>query len=163
MNNYPALLDLATQKLHPLGVSESFLVGRNETADVCVLDVTCSRHHFRIVRHDGHYFIEPLNAANPTYHNGQPPRGPCRWTTARFYRPDRRVSSSCCAPPAVRRRAKRHRWCPRGRSRRPPQTQRFFPITYSLCQTPCLSDVTRPTCRSCCLTRRSRAAMRRFL
>ena len=72
MKNYPALLDLGTQKLHPLGVSESFLVGRNETADVCVLDVTCSRHHFRIVRHDGHYFVEPLTSASPTYFNGQP-------------------------------------------------------------------------------------------
>jgi len=36
MLNYPAVLDLATQKLHPLGVSESFLVGWNETADVFV-------------------------------------------------------------------------------------------------------------------------------
>ena len=72
MHNYPALLDLTTQKLHPLGVSESFLVGRNETADVCVLDKTCSRHHFRLVRRDDHYAVEPLNAVNPTYHNGKP-------------------------------------------------------------------------------------------
>jgi ABC-type multidrug transport system ATPase subunit/pSer/pThr/pTyr-binding forkhead associated (FHA) protein len=72
MVNYPALLDLATQSLYPLGVSESFLVGRNETADVCVLDRSCSRHHFRIVRRDGRHYVEPLSPRNPTYHNGQP-------------------------------------------------------------------------------------------
>jgi len=70
MQNYPALLDLTTQKPHAIGVSESFLVGRNDTADICVLDVTCSRHHFRIVRRDGQYFVEPLNSLNHTYCNG---------------------------------------------------------------------------------------------
>jgi ABC-type multidrug transport system ATPase subunit/pSer/pThr/pTyr-binding forkhead associated (FHA) protein len=72
MLNYPALLDLATKKLHPLGVSESFLVGRSETADVCVLDQTCSRHHFRLVRRDGRFHVEPLNSTNPTHLNGRP-------------------------------------------------------------------------------------------
>jgi ABC-type multidrug transport system ATPase subunit/pSer/pThr/pTyr-binding forkhead associated (FHA) protein len=72
MDNFPALLDLALQTLHPVGVSESFLVGRNETADICVLDETCSRHHFRIVRRDGRHFVESLNARNPTYCNGRP-------------------------------------------------------------------------------------------
>ncbi len=72
MLDYPALLDLATQTLHPIGVAASFLVGRNETADICVLDVTCSRHHFRVVRRDGRYYVEPLNSMNPTYANSQP-------------------------------------------------------------------------------------------
>ncbi|HWG44796.1 MAG TPA: FHA domain-containing protein [Gemmataceae bacterium] len=72
MLTYPALLDLTTKKLHPVGGSESFLVGRNETADVCVFDPTCSRHHFRIVRREGRHHIEPLNSTNPTFHNGQP-------------------------------------------------------------------------------------------
>jgi ABC-type multidrug transport system ATPase subunit/pSer/pThr/pTyr-binding forkhead associated (FHA) protein/ABC-type multidrug transport system permease subunit len=72
MLNYPALLDLATQALHPLGVSESFLVGRNETADICVFDRTCSRHHFRIVRRDARFYVESLSTRNHTYHNGQP-------------------------------------------------------------------------------------------
>ncbi len=76
MNHYPALFELANQKLHPLGGSESFLVGRNETADVPVLDTTCSRHHFRIVRREGRHFVEPLNAGNPTYHNGRPVANP---------------------------------------------------------------------------------------
>src|ERR1700722_15439251 len=69
MNSYPALLDLATLKQHPLGASESFVVGRNETADLCVLDSACSRQHFRLVRRDGRYFVERLNVANPTFHN----------------------------------------------------------------------------------------------
>jgi ABC-type multidrug transport system ATPase subunit/pSer/pThr/pTyr-binding forkhead associated (FHA) protein len=72
MLHYPALLDLATQTLYPLGVSESFLVGRNETADICIYDQYCSRHHFRIVRLDGRHHVEPLNSLNPTYCNGQP-------------------------------------------------------------------------------------------
>ena len=71
MLNYPALVDLATRKLNSLGVSESFLVGRNETCNICVLDPTCSRHHFRIIRHDGQYLIEPLSSENPTYLNGK--------------------------------------------------------------------------------------------
>jgi ABC-type multidrug transport system ATPase subunit len=76
MISYPALVHLETKTPHPLGVSESFLIGRNETADVCVFDRTCSRHHFRIVRHEGRYYAQPLNAANPTYLNGQPLRRP---------------------------------------------------------------------------------------
>ncbi|MGH7168785.1 MAG: FHA domain-containing protein, partial [Gemmataceae bacterium] len=71
MPNYPALLDLATRKLHPLDGSESFLVGRNETADLCVLDPTCSRHHFRVVHRGGRHHVEPLNAVNLTYLNGR--------------------------------------------------------------------------------------------
>jgi ABC-type multidrug transport system ATPase subunit/ABC-type multidrug transport system permease subunit len=71
MPSYPALLDLATRKVHALDGSESFLVGRNETADLCVFDPTCSRHHFRIVRREGRYHVEPLNALNPVYHNGR--------------------------------------------------------------------------------------------
>lgn len=70
MLEYPALLDLTTQTSYPLGRSESFLVGRSETADVCVFDVTCSRTHFRLVRRDGQHLVEPLNSLNPTFRNG---------------------------------------------------------------------------------------------
>jgi ABC transport system ATP-binding/permease protein len=72
MNDYPALLDLTTRRLHPIGVSASFLVGRNETADVPLVDLSCSRHHFRIVKHANRYLVEPLTAQNPTYLNGRP-------------------------------------------------------------------------------------------
>ena len=71
MLDYPALLNPATHALYPLHTSESFLVGRNETADVCVLDPTCSRHHFRIVRRDGQYHAEALSPNNPTFCDGQ--------------------------------------------------------------------------------------------
>jgi ABC-type multidrug transport system ATPase subunit/pSer/pThr/pTyr-binding forkhead associated (FHA) protein len=76
MNDYPVLIDLSSQKRHAIGGSESFLVGRNETADVPVPDPHCSRHHFRIARREGRYFLEPLNERNPTYHNGQPVGNP---------------------------------------------------------------------------------------
>jgi ABC-type multidrug transport system ATPase subunit len=69
--SYPALFNPTTRALYPLRSAESFLVGRNETADVCVLDPTCSRHHFRIVRRDGRYHVEALAPGNPTYHDGQ--------------------------------------------------------------------------------------------
>ncbi len=72
MLDYPALLDLATYTLHPLGAADSFLVGRVESADVCLIDPACSRQHFRILRRNGLYHVEALNSANPTYHNGQP-------------------------------------------------------------------------------------------
>ena len=76
--NYPVLLDLGTQQPYSLAGFDSFLVGRNETADVCVLDPYCSRHHFRIVRREGGYHLEPLNARNPTYLNRRPVTQPER-------------------------------------------------------------------------------------
>lgn len=74
MLKYPALFELATQTLHSLGVSESFLVGRNETADICVFDRTCSRHHFRIVRRDGCHYVTV-----------------CRWAPQKRNCPDQEV------------------------------------------------------------------------
>lgn len=71
MEKYPALLDLTNQTLHPLGDADSFLVGRNDSAQLCVTDASCSRQHFRIVRRDGSPHLEPLNAVNLTYRNGQ--------------------------------------------------------------------------------------------
>lgn len=71
MHEFPILVNLETQAQYPLGVSESFLVGRNETADVYVFDSTCSRHHFRIVRREGQYFVEPLSERNPTFLDNQ--------------------------------------------------------------------------------------------
>src|ERR1700728_4690937 len=72
MVTYPALLDLLTQKLYGVGGYESFLVGRNESAELCLYDTTCSRHHFRIVRRDGRHYVEHLNSLNPTYRNNLP-------------------------------------------------------------------------------------------
>ena len=70
--SYPALYDAAGKQLHSLLGAASFVVGRSETADLPVLDVTCSRQQFRIVRAEGRHYVEPLSRNSPTYHNGQP-------------------------------------------------------------------------------------------
>jgi ABC-type multidrug transport system ATPase subunit/pSer/pThr/pTyr-binding forkhead associated (FHA) protein len=69
---YPVLYDHANKAAHSLVGSASFVVGRSETADLTVLDLSCSRQQFRIVRADGQHFVEPLSKTSPTNHNGQP-------------------------------------------------------------------------------------------
>jgi ABC-type multidrug transport system ATPase subunit len=69
---YPALYDAVHKNLHSLLGTASFVVGRSETADLTVLDLTCSRQQFRIVRVDGQHYVEPLSHTSRTYHNGQP-------------------------------------------------------------------------------------------
>jgi ABC transport system ATP-binding/permease protein len=76
MNEYPALLELSAKRLYPLRGAESFLVGRNDTADICVLDARCSRHHFRLIKLQNGYCVERLNELNPTLLNGQTVTGP---------------------------------------------------------------------------------------
>ena len=44
---YPALYNSTNKDLHSLSAGASFVVGRSETADLVVLDVTCSRQQFR--------------------------------------------------------------------------------------------------------------------
>jgi ABC transport system ATP-binding/permease protein len=68
---YPALYNSANKDLHSLSGGASFVVGRSETADLVVLDPTCSRQQFRIVRADGKCHVEPLSRTSPTFHNGQ--------------------------------------------------------------------------------------------
>ncbi len=68
---YPGLLDLSGEKLHALVGSASFVIGRSETADLTVLDLSCSRQQFRIIRVEAQHFVEPLSRTSPTYHNGQ--------------------------------------------------------------------------------------------
>ncbi len=72
---YPALYDPAAKKLHSLLGAASFVVGRSETADLVLLDVTCSRQQFRVVRADGRHHVEPMSRTSPTLHNGQPIAG----------------------------------------------------------------------------------------
>jgi ABC-type multidrug transport system ATPase subunit/ABC-type multidrug transport system permease subunit len=69
---YPAIYDPANKKLHSLVGAASFVVGRSETADLTVLDVTCSRQHFRVVRAEGKHYVEPLSQTSPTTLNGRP-------------------------------------------------------------------------------------------
>ena len=73
---YPALYDPAAKKLYSLLGAASFVVGRSETADLVLLDVTCSREQFRVVRAEGRCHVEPMLRTSPTYHNGQPIAGP---------------------------------------------------------------------------------------
>jgi hypothetical protein len=64
--SFPALYELAGAKLCSLVGSASFVVGRSETADLTVLDVSCSRQQFRVVRAEGKHFVEPLSRNSPT-------------------------------------------------------------------------------------------------
>jgi ABC-type multidrug transport system ATPase subunit/pSer/pThr/pTyr-binding forkhead associated (FHA) protein len=57
--------------MHPLLGSASFLIGRSETADLTVLDLSCSRQHFRIIRVEAQHYVEPLSRTSPTYLNGR--------------------------------------------------------------------------------------------
>ena len=75
MPSYPALRNPNTNEIHSIDHSVSFLVGRNETANVFVNDPTCSRHHFRIQKEDKIYYVEPLSPKNPTYYDGKPIEG----------------------------------------------------------------------------------------
>jgi ABC-type multidrug transport system ATPase subunit/pSer/pThr/pTyr-binding forkhead associated (FHA) protein len=72
---YPALVDSSGTHVHSLSGKSSFLVGRSETADLTLLDMTCSRQQFRIVRVEGLHYVEPLSKNSPTYHNGLPIAG----------------------------------------------------------------------------------------
>src|SRR3989442_15810195 len=69
---YPALYEPASKSVHSLLGIASFVVGRSETADLTVLDLTCSRQQFRIVRADGQHYVEPMSRTSKTYHNDQP-------------------------------------------------------------------------------------------
>ena len=55
---YPALQNLNTKTLHPIGTEPSFLVGRNPLANLPVTDTSCSRTQFRIVRTPSGYVVE---------------------------------------------------------------------------------------------------------
>lgn len=68
---YPMLQDLTTGSAHPIGGAQSFVVGRNPSADVNVTDPACSRAQFRIVRVASGYVIEPLSTVTPTFCDGR--------------------------------------------------------------------------------------------
>src|SRR5436305_426141 len=76
MLQYPALLDLATQKAHPLGVSESFLVGRERgRVQILLPHPQVSRAHACIAPQGKTATLTDLNSANGTFVNGQRIRG----------------------------------------------------------------------------------------
>ena len=70
-SGFPVLYELSTEARHSLRDTECFLVGRNPAANLILLDLTCSRQQFRIVRRDGQFVLEPLSATVPTRCNGR--------------------------------------------------------------------------------------------
>ena len=48
------------------------VIGRAPTASLVLSDATASRHHARLVLHDGAWWIEDMGARNPTTVNGEP-------------------------------------------------------------------------------------------
>ncbi len=73
---YPALQDLGTNTLHPIGAEASFLVGRNPAANIPITDTGCSRAQFRIVRTTNGFVVEGLSTTVPTLCDGRPLNGP---------------------------------------------------------------------------------------
>jgi ABC-type multidrug transport system ATPase subunit len=69
--DFPVLYECSTEMRHSLRNVDCFLVGRNPTANLVLLDVSCSRQQFRIVRRSGQFVLEPLSATVPTRCNGQ--------------------------------------------------------------------------------------------
>jgi ABC-type multidrug transport system ATPase subunit len=71
--SFPALYDVKTKLLHPLSDVDSFEVGRNETANLPIRDLNCSRHQFKIVQVAKQYHVVPLSREqNPTFRNNKP-------------------------------------------------------------------------------------------
>lgn len=76
-SNFPAVLDLKRNTLHPLDGRALFVVGRNPNADLIVTDTGCSRQQFRLVLGaDGRYCVEPLSQTSPTLLDDRPLTGP---------------------------------------------------------------------------------------
>ncbi|MBM3758510.1 MAG: FHA domain-containing protein, partial [Acidobacteria bacterium] len=69
---YPALLDVASGESHSLAATGKLLAGRSQDADLPLLDVSCSRRQFQIVRDGDRWVLENLSPRAPTLHQGQP-------------------------------------------------------------------------------------------
>ena len=68
---YPALLEVPSKELHPLGSATEFVVGRSQDVDLPVLDTSVSRRHFRIRRRGEAFVVEPLTETNPLLCDGR--------------------------------------------------------------------------------------------
>jgi ABC-type multidrug transport system ATPase subunit/pSer/pThr/pTyr-binding forkhead associated (FHA) protein len=68
---YPALYEVASKELHPLGSAAEFVVGRSQDADLPVLDTSVSRRHFRLRRQGDAVVAEPLSETNPLLCDGR--------------------------------------------------------------------------------------------
>ncbi len=70
-SDFPALYEFSTRTKYALGSIDTFLVGRHADADLILLDVTCSRQQFRIVRQGARFVLERLSANVETRCDGQ--------------------------------------------------------------------------------------------
>ena len=68
---YPALLEVPSKEVHPLGSATEFVVGRSQDVDLPVLDTSVSRRHFRIRRRGKAVVVEPLTETNPLLCDGR--------------------------------------------------------------------------------------------
>jgi ABC transport system ATP-binding/permease protein len=70
MTDFPALLDVTTYELHPLGGAPEYTAGRNPDLDLVLRDRACSRLQFRLHAAGGGYEIEPISQNSTTYIDG---------------------------------------------------------------------------------------------
>lgn len=61
-SDFPSILECSTQTLHSLRDANCFLVGRHPTANLVLLDLTCSRQQFRIIRQGTQLLLESLSS-----------------------------------------------------------------------------------------------------
>ncbi|MFO7901657.1 MAG: ATP-binding cassette domain-containing protein [Pirellulaceae bacterium] len=67
----PALYECETQRMHPLGTTDCFVVGRSQQVDLPLIDPECSRQQFRVVRQANQFLLESLSHNTPTRCNGK--------------------------------------------------------------------------------------------
>lgn len=70
--DFPALLDLAENRLYPLHGAMNFTVGRNQKAGLCIMDVGCSRQQFQLLLQGSSYFVEHQSLTSQTLLDGKP-------------------------------------------------------------------------------------------
>ena len=71
MIDFPALLDVTTNELHPLAGAVEYTAGRNPNLDLVLRDRACSRLQFRLHAAAGGYEIEPISRNSATYIDGK--------------------------------------------------------------------------------------------
>ncbi len=73
---FPVLEDASTGERHSLAETDQFLVGRSQDANLPLLDLSCARRQFQIIRKQNRWFVENLSPQVPTLLQGQEFREP---------------------------------------------------------------------------------------
>lgn len=79
---------------------DSLLIGRQEEADIYLESLAVSRHHARLLRHDGEYFVEDVGSSNGTFVNGRRISGPTSLAVGATLQIGPYVLNLCDDPPA---------------------------------------------------------------